>query len=357
MSVAETHDEMLTIPQVIDQTESRFQEIGPVGVSYASEKGFVIQHLKNNDYLMRVAQQNPQSLMQAMANVAAVGLSLNPAEKLAYLIPRSVRQGDRYVTKIFYEPSYMGLIRLATDSGSIRWVQADVVYEGEEFVMGGVDEKPLHRRNPFQRSGKIVGTYCVAKTSEGDYLTEAMSREEIDGIMERSESVKKARQSGKSPTGPWVTDYAEQAKKTVIRRAFKTWPRTKQNQRLAKAINISNENEGFEPLVTAPSLSQPTGDDKAYFDQLIERDNNLDMYVMQQTVNSGLFANLYNSFEKGTVTRYKRVVDTMLEKGHQEFADWLLMYQEAKANGDDLGLQEIRDQVSTDAYTLLEKRA
>jgi len=52
------------------------------------------------------------------------------------------------------------------------------------------------------------------------------------------------------------------ALKTVIRQAFKTWPKTEKLDRMAQAIELSNNNEGFEPLVTSPEMSQYTNEQK-----------------------------------------------------------------------------------------------
>ena len=124
-------------------------------MQFAAEKGFAMQILTKSDYMMKVALGNKASLAQAITNVAAIGLTLNPAEKLAYLIPRK--------GIICLDPSYMGLIRLATDAGSIRWCQAKIVRENDTFTIEGVDKEPTHKYSPFGDRGEVVGVYCIAK--------------------------------------------------------------------------------------------------------------------------------------------------------------------------------------------------
>ena len=156
---------------------------------------------------------------------------MNPAEKLAYLVPRK--------GKACLDVSYMGLIRLATDTGSIMWARAELVHEHDEFIYHGATEKPeFNSPNPFNR-GQIVGVYCVAKTKEGDYLSGIMSIEEVNSIRDRSEAFKKN-------SGPWVTDYGEMVKKTIIKRESKTWPKTDKTERFDKAIEVINEHEGID---------------------------------------------------------------------------------------------------------------
>lgn len=204
-------------------------------ISFEKEAGFAIQVLQQSDYALGVAMKNRQSVVNAVTNVAAIGISLNPARRQAYLVPRDGR--------ICLDISYMGLIDLAVATGSIKWAQANLVHANDNFALNGFDAPPTHVFNPFSKDrGEIVGAYVVAKTDEGDYLTTTMSREDIDSIMNRSQSVK----SGKS--SPWKTDYGEMAKKTVVKRAYKYWPK---NDRLNEAIHHLNT-DGGEGLAEIP---------------------------------------------------------------------------------------------------------
>jgi recombination protein RecT len=144
--------------------------------------------------------------------------------------------------KVCLEISYRGFVQLATDIGAIKWAHAEVVCQNDKFELRGFGKEPFHSFNPFDAGrGDPVGAYCVAKTHDGDYLTAVMSAEEILSIRDRSESFK-------SNSGPWVTDRNEMIKKTVIRRAYKSWPMTDGRKRFEEAIDATND---FEPE-TAP---------------------------------------------------------------------------------------------------------
>lgn len=202
-------------------------------ISFDREAEFATQALYGNDFAMKIALQNRQSVINAVVNIAAIGISLNPAKRQAYLVPRD--------GKICLDISYMGLMDLAIDSGAIRWAQAEIVRESDAFVLNGFDKPPSHSYSPFSSNrGEVVGAYVVVKTASGDYLTTCMSRDEIDGAMNRSQSVK----SGKS--SPWKTDWCEMAKKTVVKRAYKYWPKS---DRLDAAIHHLNTDSG-EGLAT-----------------------------------------------------------------------------------------------------------
>jgi len=234
-----------TIESYVYGAEATFQNVlVDRSINFEREAGFAIQVLTSGDYIAKLAAGDKQSVINAVTNIAAIGISLNPAKKQAYLVPRK--------GKICLDISYMGLIDLAIDSGSIMWAQAGLVHANDAFTLNGFDRPPTHSFNPFSKErGEIVGAYVVVKMHSGDYLTECMSRDEIDAIKNRSESVK----AGKS--SPWDTDYGEMAKKTVVKRAYKYWPKS---DRLDQAIHHLNTEggEGLATLAPKPAAVDPT---------------------------------------------------------------------------------------------------
>lgn len=235
-------NQIVTIEDSVYGTKDSFASVlTDRSINFDREAEFALQTLYGNDYAMKIAMQNRASVIAAVVNIAAIGISLNPAKKQAYLVPRD--------GKICLDISYMGLLDLAIDSGSIRWGQAKLVYEKDLFELVGIDQQPIHKHAPFSRDrGEVVGAYVVVKTPEVDYLTECMDREDIDRIMGRSQSVR----AGKS--SPWKTDWHEMARKTVVKRGYKYWPKT---DRLDKAIHHLNT-EGGEGLAVIEGQQVPT---------------------------------------------------------------------------------------------------
>lgn len=224
------------LAQLIESTKVAFLSTqSNDDISFEAEAKFAVQAL-STDFASKVAMQNKQSVIDAVINVAAIGISLNPAKKQAYLVPREGR--------ICLDISYMGLIDLAVSTQAIKWVQAKVVYQSETFELRDSGQEPLHISKPFEANkGDIVGAYCVAKTEDGDYLTHAMSIEEIHAIRDRSSQSFK---SGKN--SPWITDKVEMTKKTVVKQAYKYWPKV--SAQLQNAIHYMNNDggEGIESL-------------------------------------------------------------------------------------------------------------
>lgn len=203
-------------------------------INFEREAGFAIQVIGANDYALKVAMANRQSVIDAVTNVAAIGISLNPAKKQAYLVPRK--------NKICLDISYMGLMDLAMETGSIKWAQAALVYEQDTFALNGLDKPPLHQFNPFSKDrGDVIGVYVVVKTADGEYLTHTMAAADVYAIRDRSESWKKGE------SGPWKTDPGEMMKKTCVKQAYKYWPKT---ERLEEAIHHldTDGGEGLSPI-------------------------------------------------------------------------------------------------------------
>lgn len=228
------------IELLVQETRSQFESVlVDKTMAFDREAEFAIQAIYKSSYNMGLAKSNPQSIRDAMSRVAAMGITLNPEMKLAYLAPR-----DKQLQLIV---SYMGLVHVAVDSGVVRFARAELVYANDVFELNGVDKEPTHRFSPFAAPGArgdLVGAYCVAKTQHGDYLTDWMVIEDVWKIRERSDSWKAHVKEGKK--SPWATDESEMVKKTVIKRAYKLWPKAEGShpERLAAVIDHMNTRTG-----------------------------------------------------------------------------------------------------------------
>ncbi len=135
-----------TIRDDIYNTRDAFSAVlSEPGLNFEREAGFAMQTIQSNDYMTKVAMGNRQSVVNAVTNIAAIGISLNPAKKQAYLVPRD--------GKVCLDISYMGLMDLAMATGAIRWAQAELVHAQDRFELNGLDRAPLHSFNPFATMG------------------------------------------------------------------------------------------------------------------------------------------------------------------------------------------------------------
>lgn len=243
---------MNNIVEFVKQQEPLF--VGAVtdqSVTWAKESQFAIQYFQRNDYLAKTALSNPTSAQNAIINVAAIGITLNPASKLAYLVPRD--------GMVCLDISYMGLLHLAQSTGSIKWGQCKLVYSNDTYESNGLDTAPTHKYNAFGDRGDVVGGYCTVKTADGDYLTEEMSLAEI----------KATEATSKAKNGPWKNFWEEMARKTIVKRASKYWPRA---ERLDNAIHVINEDEGVfqEPVMQHKSEEDIREDERRRQQEVID---------------------------------------------------------------------------------------
>lgn len=234
-------NQQLTWPQVIDQVAPKFNEIACTQklVTWAEESQFAIQAIQKND---KLSQCMPHTVQNAVINVAAVGLTLNPALGYAYLVPEAekVKDGggrDVWVQNCSLRVSFKGLLKIATDSGSILWAKAEIVKAKDTFKYRGPCELPLHEMDAFGDRGETVGAYCIAKTHQGDVLVDVMSAAEIAKI-----------RGAAKQDAVWSKWPDEMAKKAIIKRASKQWPKTDIDDRLDRAIAVVNEYEGSEEI-------------------------------------------------------------------------------------------------------------
>jgi len=283
-------------------------------VLWKSESQFALQAIFKNDAL---AKCSVQSVQNSIINVASVGLTLNPADGYAYLVPRK--------NECTLAISFKGLIKVATDAGGIAWVKAEVVKEQDTFTFKGVSELPEHAMQPFSDRGDTVGVYCVAKTVEGDYLVDLMDIVELTKIKDCAMT--------KDVWDKWPN---EMAKKAIIKRASKQWPRTDKSTRLHKVVEVINEVEGFDPDYTIYTKEQ-----KEYFDQMVEQEDSYNFMIFSQTVDQEVYTSLFNSFEKGEKTANKNKCREMTKKGFEELDDMKLKADDFCLGNDAFGLAEI----------------
>lgn len=298
----------------IEQQESLFlPALTDEKISWEKEKQFAIQAFNSNKFLLDTASKNPTSLQAAIINVASIGISLNPANKHAYLVPRD--------GKVCLDISYMGLMHLAMSTGSILWGQCKLVHSNDTYINKGLDKAPGHSYSPFGERGNVIGAYCTVKTCHGDYLTDEMSLEDIVKIQN----------SSKAKNGPWKTYWNEMARKTVVKRAAKYWPTVDRLNNAIHHLNTDN-NEGLE-------------DERKEFSDKFNSlyDNNSEPlvlwgYIEQYRENDDVSQYIYRNFPKGHKTKVAAIL--------KDARDMFFQYKAIFESSDDLAIEEAKSELS-----------
>lgn len=320
---------------IVDQLfklEDTFNKQNSYKLKFEQECLFAKQQILKNDFTLKTAENNQGSLRSAILNVAAIGISLNPATSHAYLVPRD--------GMICLDISYRGLVKLATDSGSIQWAKAVLVYEGDKFTWNGVNREPTHEADVFNAERidaadpikNLKGGYCIAKLADGEYMVEVMTAGEIIEV----------RNSSKAQNGPWKGKWAgEMAKKTLVKRAYKSWPQSGGMARLADAIEILNAHEGLkEEEKTAAEFLHHSPEQKAQLTDMVQGDPTL-FYLWWTGLDERIRTSLYHSFEKGEKGKAQKAIDGLARQGFDTFTAMKDAILEGYRNSDESAVLEI----------------
>lgn len=228
------------IHQQLLPLEQDFQAVcSEPGIGFKREMEYAMQSFGANEFLTKIALDTWPATRSAILNLSSIGITLNPAKKLAYLVPRKFK--DKF--QVCLDISYFGLMHIAQQSGAIMWCQSAIVRKNDKFMRTSIDKPPSHEFNEFdtiESRGDVVGAYVVAKTADGDYLTHTMRSEDIYAIRDRSEAWKSF-VAKKIKSCPWSTDEEQMILKTVVKQAYKYWPR---RDRLDQAIDYVNNEAG-----------------------------------------------------------------------------------------------------------------
>lgn len=114
-----------------------------------------------------------------------------------------------------FMPMVAGIMKMVRNSGEISTWSVQAVYENDNFDFCLGDDEHITHKPALTGRGKIIAVYSIVSMKDGEKSREVMSVEDVNAIRARS-------RSGNS--GPWVSDFAEMAKKTVVRRHAKRLP-------------------------------------------------------------------------------------------------------------------------------------
>lgn len=211
----------------------------------------------------------PQSIYSGIIQASQLGLEIGVLGQ-AYLVPYNNKikgangKPDRWQKEAQFIPGYKGLISLARRSGEVTSIETHIVYDNDDFELSlGINTSVVHKPKLDGNRGKPRLVYGVAHFKDGGHHFEWMSIIDVEKVRARS----KAKDSG-----PWITDFEQMVRKTLIRRMANYLPMSIE---LAAAIQVDAavsagnaaaidgdfsviENDGAEPVpekATEPAQS------------------------------------------------------------------------------------------------------
>ena len=156
--------------------------------------------------------------MQTFMKAAQDGLYLDGKEAAAVL----------YGNQVNYLPMVEGVIKLMHNSGLIKTISAEVVYENDcfEYELGS---KPHVKHIPLLVGdrGNRICVYCYVQTANDGEFVEILNMQEVE----------KCRQVAKTQA-VWSKWYDQMCKKTAIHRIAKRLPK---NDAINSVVRIEDE--------------------------------------------------------------------------------------------------------------------
>lgn len=179
------------------------------------------------------------SVLRGVWQCAIVGLNLDPVLGHANLIPYKTKDGMKAQLII----GYKGFIELARRSGAVSHIDAEVVYENDDFDVTYGTERRIHHRPYYMgghaKPGERRFSYAVATLKNGQKQFTVCTAEQI-------ELAKSSSKSKDSKYSPWNTAIDSMWKKTAVRQLSKWIPQT---QPVSQATDWEEKDERDEPII------------------------------------------------------------------------------------------------------------
>lgn len=162
--------------------------------------------LYNSDPYLQAC--DPKKVVAEALKAASLKLPINKQLGFAWIVPYKDKTGEYIPT---FQLGYKGYVQLALRTGAYRYINADVVYEGElvkrDRLTGEIEIDP-----DASKSDKVVGYFAFLETLNGFRKTVYMT---VDEVRRHAERFSK---SYKNPSSPWHTDFDAMALKTCLRK-------------------------------------------------------------------------------------------------------------------------------------------
>jgi len=194
----------------------------------------------------KLQQCSSDSIKASLLTAAQLGLEVGGIGGKLHFIPYKISGSHEYeCTPIL---SYKGMCEIIWRTGKIKSLDADIVRQNDKFFARKGSTPVLEHEIVLRDRGDILGAYAYALLKDDGFKYEYLSLDEINKI------AKVVGQDGKlyPKSNFWRDHFEEMAKKTALRRLFKTLPDVPELT-LANDIEYSIEERSDD-------FSEPLGD-------------------------------------------------------------------------------------------------
>lgn len=202
----------------------------------------------------RLAECEPQSVLNAALTAASMDLPLNQNLGFAYLVP--YKDGKKNVTLCQFQMGYKGFIQLAQRSGFYKTINVSEVREGEivsqdrlsgEIKFDWIVDDAEREQKP------IVGYVAYIKMLSGFEKTLYWSKERV---LSHAQQYSKA--FARYGTGLWRDQFDTMAKKTVLKSLLNGWGLLSTELQTAIKADQTVDDEYSDNPKTKPKLDDDT---------------------------------------------------------------------------------------------------
>lgn len=184
------------------------------------------------------------SLMNAIIEASTLGLEVGGPLRHAALIPFKNNKINAYEAVLV--PEYPGLIMLANNTGNVKSITAQAVFEKDQFKYNyGLNPDLVHIPSEFVDAGKLINAYAIIQYLNGGFDFEVIG--EKVAMQAKNKSAAKFKKDS-----PWNQEDNQPAmwKKTAIRRLMNRVPKSAEirNQMDTEERQISHINIDLEEM-------------------------------------------------------------------------------------------------------------
>lgn len=200
--------------------------------------------------------KDKQSVITCMFNAVKLGLNPDPVFGEIYFVP--------YAGKLTYQIGYKGMIKMSLNTGYVVDVRSGLVFEKDEWDYWEDENGQHYKIRPafgVANRGRELFGYSIFEKRDGKSHIHTMETEHIEKI---KALVLSRMKGGKTPWSDAIGE-PEMRKKTVIRRHWKTEP---------KSEEIANAIEYEESIERGEILKQQHPELEGIIDEIIEKNQN-----------------------------------------------------------------------------------
>lgn len=253
-----------TLAKQIESMRDQFQLAMPKGME-------ATQLVRDAQTVLRqtpkLAECDPATVFGALMTCSQLGLRPGVLGQ-AYLLPLWNGRNRRFEAQLIL--GYQGMLELIYRSGSVSMIAARVVHERDEFMIeyGLAEDQLIHRPPTSGSRGEPVAFYAIARMKDGGYaMTDVMSVADMEKHRDKYAMAKK---KDGTIVGPWKTEFAEMAKKSMIRQLAKMLPKSPEVARAIThdgAVRVNYDPQGIDD---SPAFIESTVVDKPADPQLAD---------------------------------------------------------------------------------------